>query len=80
VRAKCECRLGRSLALPTRPRWARVSDPALDATGGLPGSDRASPAPALGAGLMTPHSMRPEACPARTEPRPPDAPALGAGL
>jgi hypothetical protein len=28
-------------------------------------------APALGAGLMTPPSTRPEVCPARTQPRPP---------
>jgi hypothetical protein len=61
-RAECRRRLGRSLALPKRLRWARVSH---DCAG------RGSLTTALGAGLMTPPSTRPAVSPARTEPRPP---------
>jgi len=68
-----------------------AEDPPVDittpATPGLHIQMPASPSalsPATGtlqvAQLTTPPSMRPEVCPARTEPRPTDAPALGAGL
>jgi hypothetical protein len=39
----------------------------------MPARTEPRAAPALGAGLMTPPSTRPEVCPARTEPRPPAA-------